>query len=58
MKPDKEIFLPDTTLKFSTLRQKLKENYNLEVIDEKTKYTYIGITFILSTILLLKILKK
>ena len=58
MNPEKDIFLPDTTLKYKVLREKLKENYNLEVMPKKTKYAYLGIIATLTTILLIKIIKK
>lgn len=58
MNPEKEIFLPDTTLKYKALKEKLKENYNLDIIDKRTKYLYFGLIAGLITILLIKTIKK
>lgn len=58
MNPEKDIFLPDTTLKYKVLNEKLNENYNLELMPKNTKYAYLGIIATLTTILLIKIIKK
>ena len=58
MNPEKEIFLPDTTLKYKVLKEKLNENYDLDVIDKKTKYIFIGILVALTTILIIQNVRK
>ena len=58
MNPEKDIFLPDTTLKYKVLKEKLKENYGLEIVDKKTKYICLGIIAVLVSILLIKTIKK
>jgi hypothetical protein len=58
MNPEKEIFLPDTTLKYKVLKEKLNENYGLEVIDKTTKYVFIGVLVALTTILIIQNVRK
>lgn len=55
MKKDQDIFLPDTTLKYSVLKTKLKENYGLEVMDTKSKFLYLGGIILLTTLLVIKL---
>lgn len=55
MKSDKEIFLPDVTVRYDVLKKKLKDVYGIEVISSRTKWAFISFT---GTILLYLILKK
>lgn len=47
MNDEKEIFLPDTTVKYGTLKKKLSENYDLVLIDKTKRNLYLGITVLL-----------
>lgn len=68
MTDDKEIYLPDTTVKYKVLKDKLKEVYGLELTDTsvnnqksikdlKKDYVYGGIIVFLSLVLLYKTFK-
>lgn len=52
MKEDKEIFLPDTTVKLETLKYKLYNVYDLEIIPKSHKYFLIGTIIILTAIII------
>jgi|OM-RGC.v1.037267052 hypothetical protein len=55
MKENKEIFLPDTTVRYDVLKKNLKDIYGIELISSRTKWTFIAFT---GTLLLYLILKK
>lgn len=58
MDDNKEIFLPDTTVKYKVLKEKLEENYGLSLMTKKSKYIYVGSILILGAFLIYKTLKK
>jgi len=43
MDKNKEIYLPDTTIKYEVLKTKLKNVYGLDVISNTEKYLYLGL---------------
>ncbi len=55
MDNNKDIFLPDTTVKYGNLKKKLREVYGLDIIEKKTKYIFISVTVILVIALIYKI---
>lgn len=57
MNLEKEIFLPDTTLKLKSLKSNLSDVYDLEIISKKTKYFLIGGILVLGSIVLYQYLK-
>lgn len=58
MNEDKEIFLPDTTIKLKNLKSKLSEVYGLDVVSKKERIIYFGIIIALGSIVLYQTLKK
>jgi hypothetical protein len=58
MNEEKEIFLPDTSIKLKNLKSKLNNVYELDLITKREKMIYIGILGILGGIILYKFLKK
>jgi hypothetical protein len=58
MDNNKEIFLPDTTVKLGVLKEKLSDVYGLKVISRNTNYLYIGTIIIFGSIILYNSLKK
>jgi len=58
MNKDKEIFLPDSSIKLGNLKKNLSDVYGLSIISKKEKYIYIGIVTLLTGIILYNYLKE
>jgi len=58
MNNDKDIFLADTTMKYSVLKKKLSDVYELDLITRREKSIYIGLVLILSGIIIYQYIKK
>jgi hypothetical protein len=55
---NKEIFLPDSSIKLGNLKKNLSDVYGLSIITKKEKYIYIGIVTLLTGIILYNYLKE
>ena len=54
MDANKDIFLPDTTIKYKVLKKKLSEVYGIEIVDRKMLYLLLGMVAGLSVFLIIK----
>lgn len=54
MDANKDIFLPDTTIKYNDLKNHLSNVYDIEIVDKKIIYLLLGMAASISVFLIIK----